>query len=115
MEFNVIDKYQVSIFGGGKRIGMSQNQRGLFATIVLTLKGTNRKGRLYFYDNLGSLPDTDKFLSKTYIGYFSSGHFSRIIDILRNEKPVQIGFHPQFNIVSIYTGEKEISEQEVYF
>lgn len=113
MEFNEIEKYQISIFGGGKRIGMAQDQRGLFATIVLTLKGTKRKGRLYFYDSLGSLPDTDKFLPKIYIGYFLAENFWRIVDILRNEKNVQIGFHSQFNIVSIFTGEQEISEEEV--
>lgn len=115
MEFNIIDKYQISVFGGGKRIGLSQDQRGLFATIVLTLEGTKRKGRLYFYDDLESLPDTDKFLPNTYIGYYLAEHFPKIVDILRNEKPVQIGFHSQFNMVSIYTGEKKISEQEFYF
>jgi len=80
-----IKRYVVSYYGGGKRVAQPYTYRAIIA--LWDDKGLI--GALYFHANPQTLPDGDHLPDVGQpMSHYPAEDFPRIMDILRNEKPV---------------------------
>jgi hypothetical protein len=104
-----ISEYRVEYVGGGKT---SYDYRAL---IGLYRANGSIMGAAYFHRDPATMPATD---SKDANGYvhcnYLSEDYPRIIDLLRNEKPVYLRYVPgKWNIGSITTSLEPAGESEL--
>ena len=84
-----IKRYDVSYYGGGKNVS-GYNYR---AIIGLRKEDGTLLGAAYFHDNPNTMPDSDSQSASGYVYcHFLSEHFAKIMDLLRNEKPVYLEY-----------------------
>jgi hypothetical protein len=84
-----IKTYDVSYYGGGKNVS-GYNYR---AIIGLRKKDGALLGAVYFHDNPENMPDSDNLSASGYVScHLSIEHFPKILDLLRNEKPVYLEY-----------------------
>ena len=104
--FTEIQSYRIFIDSGTKKIRS-------FTTINLYDNNDEVIGVLHFFDE-ETWPKEPKHLSHVYLQYPTS-KFPFIVDVLRNEKPIYIGYwENQYGRYGrIYTGKEPVGEGEV--
>lgn len=88
---------------------MSQKIKRL-ATIHLQFKGADGMAFLYFHEE-PQLPPNKKS-GKNFKSFWKIGQFAKVVDILRNEKPVFFYFDEKTNVANVQTTEEPIGEAE---
>jgi hypothetical protein len=79
---------------------------------ILCYKGPAFVGRCRFFKDDGPIPDNITLKSGPYIN-FSISRFNDVITILREEKPLYLGFDTNNNIGGVVTDEREeVGEEE---
>lgn len=108
-----IEKYVVTYFGGAGRSKRPYKYRA----IISLYNSAGQFGSLYFHCDPCTLPDSDQLSEQGTLGsHFPLEEMPRILDILRNEKPVY--FHqyldwPTMGLIS--TSEEPVGEGEIDF
>jgi hypothetical protein len=96
-----IKNYYVSLNAGGKK---NINSKLYRAIISLRDKDGFPFASALFFEGEAPMPDTDTQNSDGYITMnFKSEDFPRVLDILRNEKPVYVWYNKNFEMASINT------------
>ncbi len=84
-----IKSYRVSYYGGGKKVTVPYSYR---AIIGLFDDDNGTIGALYFHNDPNTMPDADHLPDTGQArSHYPIEDFPRILDILRNEKPVYYG------------------------
>ncbi|MGH7801922.1 MAG: hypothetical protein ACREOW_15070 [Thermodesulfobacteriota bacterium] len=89
MASSEIKKYDVIYYGGGK------NTTGYSYRAIIGLRRDDGSliGAAYFHRDPATMPDTDEQSPSGYIScHYLWQDFSKVLDILRNEKPVYLEF-----------------------
>ena len=80
-----IKRYRVAYFGGGKKVTKPYSYRA----IIGLWDDNGLIGALYFHNDPNTMPDADHLPDTGQpMSHYPIEDFPRIIDILRNEKPV---------------------------
>ena len=87
---------------------MSQETKRL-ATIHLQLHRVKEMAFLYFQE--GTLPPNKKG-TQNYKTYWKVSQFAKVVDVLRNEKPVFFYFDEKTRVANIQTTEEPVGEDE---
>ncbi len=104
-----IKKYSISYYGGGNN---SKNYR-YRAIIGLRRDNGSLIGAAYFHRDDATLPDTDSINSSGYISvHYSESDLTQIVDLLRNEDPINIRYVPGWDMASINTSVEPVGEEE---
>jgi hypothetical protein len=84
-----IKKYDVAYYAGGKNaVGYPYR-----AIIGLRDEGDGLIGAAYFHHSVATLPTSDSRKASGYIScHYLAEDYPRVIDLLRNEKPVYVEF-----------------------
>jgi hypothetical protein len=89
--FREIDGYTIVYYGGGKKIAKPYPYRA----IIGLYDDKSLIGALYFHNDPNTMPDADSLPDAGQpMVHFPIEDFHRILDILRNEKPV---YYQQFS------------------
>ena len=105
-----IKNYDVNYYGGGK------NTTGYPYRAIIGLRRDDGTliGGAYFHRDRATMPDTD---SQETSGYISCNYdwedFPRVMDLLRNEKPVLVEYLGKWNIAGITTSLEPVGEGEL--
>lgn len=105
-----IKKYDVAYYAGGKNaagypyraiIGLRNEEDGLI-------------GAAYFHHNASTLPVADTRKSSGYIScHYLADDYTKVLDLLRNEKPVYVEFEVHLgNTANIRTSAEPVGEGE---
>lgn len=70
-------------------------------------------GGIYFYDDDQPPPNNDGYSNNYLFMFLPASHFSRILDILRNEKPLQFTYNSGAMKTSLSTYAEPVGEGEV--
>ncbi len=95
------DKYLISYY--------TSKSSPIVATIHCTL-GNSLHGIITFVKSGGSV--TDSMIGNTIKLEFHEEHFSRIVDILRNEMPLWLRYYEEKNRGWLITEKEEVGEEE---
>ncbi|MCM3902478.1 MAG: hypothetical protein ND866_12290 [Pyrinomonadaceae bacterium] len=105
-----IKKYDVAYYAGGK------NAAGYPYRAIIGLRNDNDGliGAAYFHNNASSMPVADTQRASGYIScHYLAEDYSKVLDILRNEKPVYVEFEVRpGNIANIRTSAEPVGEGE---
>ena len=105
-----IRKYDVAYYAGG------QNAAGYPYRAIIGLRDDDDGliGAAYFHRHAKTLPVTDTRKASGYIScHYLAEDYARIIDLLRNEKPVYVEFDVQLgNMSNIRTSAEPVGEGE---
>lgn len=105
-----IKKYDVAYYAGGKNTG------GYPYRAVIGLRNDNDGliGAAYFHRNATTMPATDTRKASGYIScHYLAEDYPRVLDVLRNEKPVYVEFEVlPGNIANIRTSAEPVGEGE---
>lgn len=106
-----IKKYSVSYYGGGNN---SKNYP-YRAIIALRRENGSSIGAAYFHRKDATLPNTDSMTSSGYISiHYKESDLPRIIDLLRNEKPLYVRYIAGvWNMASIDSSLEPVGEEEL--
>lgn len=97
-----IDKYKVVLYAKEETAG------NLMAYIHCYYKGRNVM-TCEFYQDGGALPESRDAGGRVGLAYPWS-YFAKVIDILRNEKPIYFGFNDSSKVGYITTQEEPVGE-----
>ena len=105
-----IKRYRIYYLGGGKKVTRPMP----FRAIIGLWDEDGLIGALYFHNDPDTMPDADHLPDEGQpMSHYPIEDFSRILDILRNEKPV---FWQQFStwptMAEINTGAEPVGEGE---
>ena len=105
-----IKKYDVAYYAGGKNVAGYPYQ----AIIGLRNESDGLIGAAYFHHNASTMPIADTMKASGYIScHYLAEEYSRVLDILRNEKPVYVEFEVRAgNIANIRTSAEPVGEGE---
>lgn len=105
-----IKKYDVYYYGGGK------NTTGYTYRAIIGLRREDGSllGAAYFHHNPDTMPNTDSQSATGYVYcHYRSEDYPRVLDLLRNEKPVYLRYVAGgWNIASIDTSLEPVGEGE---
>ena len=102
-----IGRYSVCINGSG---GLKERARVIFYDTDLQTIGTI----IFLKDPDEAKSKEDNQASNGFITvYHSEDQLSNIIDVLRNEKPVYLGYSPNWKTGYITTGQEPVGEGEM--
>lgn len=105
-----IKKYDVAYYGGGKKA----NGYPYRAIIGLRRDDFSLIGAAYFHRQPDTMPDTDSQSPGGYIYcHYLAEDFPRILDLLRNEKPVYLRYTTGWNLADIRTSMEPVGEGEL--
>ncbi|MFC2023576.1 hypothetical protein ACFLT5_02435 [Chloroflexota bacterium] len=106
-----IKNYTLSYYGGGKKLTKPYSYRA----IIGLWDDDGLIGALYFHDDPDTMPDGDDLPdSGQPMSHYPIEDFARVLDILRNEKPVyyqQLSNWPTMG--NIRTGAEPVGEGEL--
>lgn len=107
-----IKKYDVSYYAGGKKA----NGYPYRAIIGLRRDDDSLIGAAYFHRTHATMPNTDSQDDNGYVYcHYTFEDFPRIVDLLRNEKPVYIRYVAgNWNMASIDTSLEPVGEDELH-
>ncbi len=105
-----IDKYSVYYYAGGRNAPHHEYT----AVISMRREDNTLIGVAYFHRDPSTVPDTD---SRTPAGavhcHFLHEHFPRVLDLLRNERPVYLRYvGADWNVAAIVTSPEPVGEGE---
>jgi hypothetical protein len=111
MAIKEIKKYDVAYYAGAKNLGHYPYQ----AIIGLRDDNDFLIGAAYFHRSPSTLPVGDTHKGTGYIScHYVAEDYPRVLDILRNEKPVFVEFEVQNgNIANIRTSAEPVGEGEL--
>jgi hypothetical protein len=111
MAIKEIKKYDVAYYAGAKNLGGYPYQ----AIIGLRDDSDFLIGAAYFHRHPSTLPVADTHKGTGYIScHYMADDYPRVLDILRNEKPVFVEFEVQNgNIANIRTSAEPVGEGEL--
>ena len=105
-----IKKYDVAYYAGGR------NAAGYPYRAIIGLRDDNDKliGAAYFHQDATRMPGADTQKATGYIScHYLATDYPRVLDILRNEKPVYVEFEAGVgNIANIRTSAEPVGEGE---
>lgn len=105
-----IKKYDVAYCGGGKKA----NGYPYRAIIGLRRDDLSLIGAAYFHRQSDTMPDTDSQNPNGYVFiHYPAEDFPRILDLLRNEKPVYLRYTTGWNLGEIRTSMEPVGEGEI--
>lgn len=106
-----IKKYDVAYYAGGKNVASYPYR----AIIGLRDDDNALVGAAYFHHSAETMPNTDSRKASGYIScHYLAEDYPRVIDILRNEKPVYVEFEVRAgNIANIRTNAEPVGEGEI--
>jgi len=106
-----IKKYDVAYYAGGKNVANYPYR----AIIGLRDDDNALVGAAYFHHSVETMPSTDSRKASGYIScHYLAEDYPRVIDILRNEKPVYVEFEVRpGNIANIRTNAEPVGEGEI--
>ncbi len=106
-----IKKYDVAYYAGAKNIIAYPYQ----AIIGLRNDNNDLIGAAYFHHSTTTMPTADTMKGSGYIScHYLAEHYSHVLDILRNEKPVFVEFEVRpGNIANIRTSAEPVGEGEI--
>ena len=106
-----IKKYDVAYYAGGK------NLSGYPYHAIIGLRDENDAliGAAYFHHSRSTMPVADTQKANGYIScHYLADDYPRVLDILRNEKPVFVEIEIRAgNVASIRTSAEPVGEGEV--
>ncbi len=109
MSSEEIKKYDVNYYGGGKKA----NGYPYRAIIGLRRDDGSLIGAAYFHRTTETMPNNDSQNTNGYIYcHYLSEDLPRVVDLLRNEKPVYFRYVAGWNLASIDTSIEPIGEEE---
>ena len=105
-----IKKYDVMYFAGGKNLVGYQYR----AIIGLRRDDGSLIGAAYFHRDATTLPDSDEKASSGYLWcHYLADDYPRVLDLLRNEKPVYVRHVAGgWNQAAITTSSEPVGEGE---
>jgi hypothetical protein len=106
-----IKKYDVAYYAGGRNVAGYPYQ----AVIGLRNDSDGLIGAAYFHHTRSTMPiaDTQRASSGYISCHYSVEDYPRILDLLRNEKPVYVEFEAQLgNMANIRTSAEPVGEGE---
>ena len=105
-----IKKYDVAYYAGGK------NAAGYPYRAIIGLRDDSDAliGAAYFHHNATSMPMADTQRASGYIScHYPAEDYPRVLDLLRNEKPVYVEFEVRpGNMANIRTSAEPVGEGE---
>ena len=106
-----IKKYDVAYYAGAKNLGAYPYR----AIIGLRDDSNGLIGAAYFHNTPTTMPVADSRKASGYIScHYLAEDYPRILDILRNEKPVYVEFVIRDgNIANIRTSAEPVGEGEI--
>ena len=110
MAIKEIKKYDVAYYAGAKNI----NNYPYRAIIGLRDENDALLGAAYFHHSSATMPNADTQKATGYIScHYLAEHYSQVLDILRNEKPVYVEFEVKAgNVANIRTSAEPVGEGE---
>jgi hypothetical protein len=86
-----------------------------FWRAFIHLSGTNNDylGGIYFYDEDQGTTWNDGFSNNYLFMFLPDSHFSRIVDLLRNEKPLYFNFNESSQKTYLSTSSEPVGEGEL--
>lgn len=111
MTLKEIKKYDVALYAGGKNVAGYPYK----AIIGLRDESDSLIGAAYFHHNPSTMPNSDTQKATGYIScHYPAEDYPRVIDILRNEKPVFVEFDVRAgNVANIRTSAEPVGEGEL--
>ena len=110
MPIKEIKNYVVAYYAGAK------NLTGHPYRAIISLRDENNEllGAAYFHHSAETMPNTDTQKASGYIScHYPTEHYSQVLDLLRNEKPVYVEFEPtEGRVASIRTNSEPVGEGE---
>jgi len=105
-----IMKYDVAYYAGGRNVADYPYR----AIIGLRNASDGLIGAAYFHHNPKSMPTADTQKASGYIScHYLAEDYPRVLDLLRNEKPVYVEFEVRpGNIANIRTSAEPVGEGE---
>ena len=105
-----IKKYDVAYYAGGKNVSGYPYR----AIIGLRDESDGLIGAAYFHHTAATMPNADTQKGTGYIScHYTVEHYSQILDLLRNEKPVYVEFEGHLgNMANIRTSAEVVGEGE---
>jgi len=105
-----IKKYDVAYYAGGKNVAAYPYR----AIIGLRNESDGLIGAAYFHHNASTMPVADTQKGSGYIScHYAAEDYPRVLDLLRNEKPVFVEFEVKpGNIANIRTSAEPVGEGE---
>ena len=105
-----IKKYDVAYYGGAKNVSGHPYR----AIIGLRDENDALLGAAYFHHSEATMPNADTQKATGYIScHFPAEHYSQVLDLLRNEKPVYVEFEVRAgNVANIRTSAEPVGEGE---
>lgn len=104
-----IKKYDLAYYAGAKNVGGYPYQ----AIIGLRNESDALIGAAYFHHTTSTMPIADTMKATGYIScHYLAEDFPRVLDILRNEKPVYVEFEVRPHIANIRTSAEPVGEGE---
>src|SRR4029453_7834918 len=101
-----IKKYDVAYYAGGKNVS------GYPYRAIIGLRDENDAllGAAYFHHSVATMPNADTQKATGYIScHYLAEHYSQVLDILRNEKPVYVEFEVRAgNVANIRTSAEPV-------
>jgi hypothetical protein len=111
MSIREVKNYDVAYYAGAK------NLTGHRYRAIIGLRDENNVlvGAAYFHHNAATMPNSDSQMGNGYIScHFMAEDYPRILDLLRNEKPVFVEFEVSAgNVANIRTSAEPVGEGEV--
>lgn len=111
MAMKEIKKYDVAYYAGAQNLG----RYPFNAIIGLRDENDQLIGAAYFHHNRSTMPVADTQKATGYIScHYLAEDYPRVLDILRNEKPVFVEFEVRAgNVANIRTSAEPVGEGEV--
>ena len=110
MPIKEIKNYVVAYYAGAK------NLTGHRYRAIISFRGEDEEllGAAYFHHSAETMPNTDTQKASGYIScHYPAEHYSQVLDLLRNEKPVYVEFEPtEGRLGSIRTNLEPVGEGE---
>lgn len=105
-----IQKYDVAYYAGARNTGSYPYR----AIIGLRNESDVLVGAAYFHHNVSTMPVADTQKASGYIScHYLADDYPKILDLLRNEKPVYVEFEVRLgNIANIRTSAEPVGEGE---
>jgi hypothetical protein len=104
-----VKKYDVAYYAGARNL----NRYPYRAIIGLRDEDDRLIGAAYFHHSSTTMPVADTQKAKGYIScHYLAEHYSEVLDILRNEKPVFVEFEVRGNLANIRTSAEPVGEGE---
>jgi hypothetical protein len=106
-----IKRYDVAYYAGGKNAGGYPYR----AIIGLRNESDSLVGAAYFHHNATTMPMADTQKVSGYIScHYLAEDYPKVLDLLRNEKPVYVEFEVRAgNIANIRTSAEPVGEGEL--